>query len=272
MHILASALPGFRDIRAPLTAGYMWLIFLYLVVQPDFDQRPTDEFLASAFDLAERAGPVWVAVAVSTVAYLVGSITEGLTELVYGAWLRRAGPQSAPLERPRDRDEESYDRRILDSFDDQEQRGVMILRRRDLPESVWDEWREGLNDYVAEQRISARREPDLPAMLLVADDPTLFAEVDRLRAEGDLRLTVALPLTALIVLMASNQGWVWAIGLAGVAALGYQGIQKRRDSRTLIIDAIQMGKIKSPSLARLAEYVDDMEERLKGLSRSDPLL
>ena len=33
MQILASALPGFRDLHAPLTAGYLWLVFLWLLLK-----------------------------------------------------------------------------------------------------------------------------------------------------------------------------------------------------------------------------------------------
>jgi hypothetical protein len=39
MQILASALPGFRDLRAPLTAGYLWLILLWIWLKPDLASR-----------------------------------------------------------------------------------------------------------------------------------------------------------------------------------------------------------------------------------------
>jgi len=50
--------------------------------------------------------------------------------------------------------------------------------------------------------LESDRELSLPATLLVGEQPELFAEVDRLRAEGELRLAVVPPLLATIVLLA----------------------------------------------------------------------
>lgn len=63
MQILASALPGFRDLRAPVIAGYGWLLFGWLLVQPDLNQRPQNPLGAALYDLGHELGRIWVAVA-----------------------------------------------------------------------------------------------------------------------------------------------------------------------------------------------------------------
>ena len=76
MQILASALPGFRDLRAPVVAGYMWLVFAWLLVQPDPNQRPADSIGAALYDLGHDTGRLAIAIAAGVVAYLVGAISQ----------------------------------------------------------------------------------------------------------------------------------------------------------------------------------------------------
>lgn len=64
LQILASALPGFRDLRAPIIAGYMWLVFAWLIVQPDPNHRPDGGVGAAVYDLGHDVGRVWVFIAV----------------------------------------------------------------------------------------------------------------------------------------------------------------------------------------------------------------
>jgi hypothetical protein len=74
--ILASALPGFRDLRAPLIAGYMWLVFLWLLVKPEIATRPANGTTAAMYDLAKHAGPIWIGLGVGVAAYLIGSVSQ----------------------------------------------------------------------------------------------------------------------------------------------------------------------------------------------------
>lgn len=56
MQILASALPGFRDLRAPLLAGYLWLIFVWILIKPDIRTGPNNAVDTAMYDLAKDAG------------------------------------------------------------------------------------------------------------------------------------------------------------------------------------------------------------------------
>ena len=55
MQILASIVPGIRDLRAPLIAGYMWLLFAWLVAQPEVPLR-TSGRLGSVVELGHTIG------------------------------------------------------------------------------------------------------------------------------------------------------------------------------------------------------------------------
>ena len=82
MQLLASALPGFRDIRAPLVAGYLWLVLVWIVLKPDIAAAPTNEVMRTVYDLATIVGPIWVGLAVSVAAYLIGSISHAISPAV----------------------------------------------------------------------------------------------------------------------------------------------------------------------------------------------
>ena len=78
MNILGSIVPGFRDLRGPLIAGYMWLLFAWLLVDPEVPLKSEGQ-LGSIVDLAHEAGPIATAAAVSVAAYLVGAMSRLLS-------------------------------------------------------------------------------------------------------------------------------------------------------------------------------------------------
>lgn len=78
MHILASAVPGLREIRGPVIAGYIWFLFAWLMLAPDLQTRPDDRIVGALYDLAVLVGPIATAAAVSVAAYLVGSVSQAL--------------------------------------------------------------------------------------------------------------------------------------------------------------------------------------------------
>jgi hypothetical protein len=84
LNLLASAIPGIRDLRAPLVAGYIWLLCTWLIVSPKTplaDHRPRGP-AGTLVDLAELVGPVATAAGVSVVAYLIGAVSVALPRAV----------------------------------------------------------------------------------------------------------------------------------------------------------------------------------------------
>jgi hypothetical protein len=88
--MFANLLPGVRELRAPLAAGYLWLLFAWLILPIE---RPTAKAakqdtgtLGRLYELEPLVGPIGLAVVVSIAAYLLGSLTLGLAP-----WWRRMG-------------------------------------------------------------------------------------------------------------------------------------------------------------------------------------
>jgi hypothetical protein len=74
-NLLTSALPGWRDLRGPLIAGYMWLFFVWLIAEPNAKEHPGG-LLQSILDLRGAVSEVGFAVGLSVVAYLAGSVSQ----------------------------------------------------------------------------------------------------------------------------------------------------------------------------------------------------
>jgi len=76
--MFASLLPGIREIRAPLAAGYAWLAFAYLTAGTPADVStslgPLSEIAARVGEL----GTVAVATALSFAAYLIGGVSTDI--------------------------------------------------------------------------------------------------------------------------------------------------------------------------------------------------
>ncbi|MGN6816335.1 MAG: hypothetical protein ACTHK3_09670 [Solirubrobacterales bacterium] len=76
---MLAALPGIREIRSALAGGYLWLLFLWLLLDPtlgsaDFAGEP----YRSAHHLGQMMGPLALGAAVTFAAYLLGTfVNEG---------------------------------------------------------------------------------------------------------------------------------------------------------------------------------------------------
>lgn len=82
MSVLTNLLPGLRDLRAPLSAGFIWLFVIYLAVAP----LPADPhgLIGSVDDLRNELGPVAQTAALTFVAYVLGSFVQAIVSIVVG--------------------------------------------------------------------------------------------------------------------------------------------------------------------------------------------
>src|SRR4051794_34007247 len=100
--MLANLVPGLRELRAPLSAGFMWLTALWIAFKPLVStEAGRSGFWASINSLADLVSDAGLGVAAGFTAYLVGSvsaaITKGFRPLVVSVrerWRRR---RSTPL-------------------------------------------------------------------------------------------------------------------------------------------------------------------------------
>ena len=282
MQLLLSALPGFRDIRAPLTAGYIWLFVLYLRMQPPLDAPPTNEIAASAWELAQRAGPVWTAVGIAFLAYLLGGLTQFAWELVERfrprkvrsiSFEQRLYPILAELPSPcRDKATELYD--SIQELRELGTKPMLYSPNASDPSArirqVAIEERQQFNTLIITTLADFNRELGTPATVLVADMPLLFSEVDRLRAEADLRLTVSIPLFALVVTVAQDQDIRILLATVFVVLWAAQGYFRLQQARLLLEAAVDVGKLRSVAVERFLDSADAQLSRVRGLLEEQP--
>lgn len=266
VQLLASALPGFRDLRAPLIAGYLWLMFLWILIKPDLQQRPTNGVAAAVYDLAKDAGPIWIGLGVGVTAYLIGSVSQALSPVIG----HRALPVSAEV--------------VWARIPRPGRRRLFPLPEMDLIGPYLDEAERrvrGINPQLgvanAEAQIQGRlnratigldEELELPATLLLTEpgrepDPQLFSEADRLKSERELRLAVVPPLAALLSFLGWNQSCWWWLGLIPVAILLWQAHSRNSAFRTLMLGALGRGLARSQSIEDFREWVEKLPESLK---------
>jgi hypothetical protein len=82
MSLFSSLIPGIREVRAPLAAGYLWLTCAWLLLEPLAPSADENRIYGRMAEIADAVGPVGRALAVSVVAYLIGSLLQ--------MWIRRA--------------------------------------------------------------------------------------------------------------------------------------------------------------------------------------
>lgn len=252
MQILASALPGFRDLRAPLVAGYMWLLFAWLLLEPNLDVRPHSGPGAAFFDLTHELNRLEIALAVGVAAYLIGSVSQSVSTGMRFVW------SFTPLNAmsggfriyPQDQ--------ILEIRQKGERKLEAVSNEGEIAPIDLTRLQSELAQRADEAERELYRELDLPAVLLVGEKSELFAEVDRLRAEGELRLAVIPPLLALTALLTISGSLWWLSTLPAIAVLFVQGVRKEVDARKGIADALSYGRIPSSSAAKFDQWVEKL--------------
>jgi hypothetical protein len=97
--MLSNLLPGIREIRTPLAAGYIWLIAWWLVFAPMPSRQDAEGLLALFYNLVDATTALGLGVAVSFVAYLIGSVSTGIFEkrLLSGAAVSDRGRKTLLL-------------------------------------------------------------------------------------------------------------------------------------------------------------------------------
>jgi hypothetical protein len=88
--MFATLLPGFRDLRAPLAAGYLWLAAAWVWFAERLPSSPEEAsgLLKKAYELAEAAGRPAIGVAVSFAAYLIGAVATEIWTRILGTPVR----------------------------------------------------------------------------------------------------------------------------------------------------------------------------------------
>lgn len=220
--VLSSLLPGLRDLRNPLAAGYVWLVDLWLIFGGRIPSREeATGIVAKLYALDGVISQVGFVLALSFVAYLLGAIS---------------GSGSAIL--------------------------IKLLRRLPGSREVFNRYGESLDTEIARifARYPGRRDiippprPDVMEDLqavrarLMAEQTTLYGEYDRLQSEAEFRVAILLPLTTLIAVVAFDVHPLWFLGLLAIGLLAYQAAVLQQQADLALVAAVSSGKIRSPLL------------------------
>ncbi|MEU4421813.1 hypothetical protein AB0F81_14400 [Actinoplanes sp. NPDC024001] len=282
--MLASLLPGLRDIRTPLTVGYLWLVILWLVLADDLPRTkpPDGGLVARLFDLSRLVGSATTIAALSFIAYVLGALLTIPTDsrLLVGVVNRLPLP-SADF-RLTALEYENYLQggivRRLRSLSPDE-RSAAVGRVEQSLANAWSDFSLHRRMRIALERIEflertekgaeaeefqPRREAlirmdasvaDLRARLLVRS-PEMYGEYDRLAAEAAFRINLCLPVIALGFVFGFGIGWWWAPAAIAVAALLLvQGTIRLGLSITVMRRAIIEGMVEHPFHSRMQELM-----------------
>ncbi len=270
MQILASALPGFRDLRAPLTAGYLWLVLLWIVIRPNLATRPTNEIAGAVWDLGKAAGPIWVGLAVGIVAYLIGSVSQvlspalnwALDKVWQAAYRFVIGTEKTDGSRPKRA--RSLPRVFVNYHRDPVDKFYFLAVHRMYEYQFLDEhdqrpnYEEYASNRAKEARAGLLEETKLPATLLLGQEPQLFTEADRLKAESQFRLAIVPPLVAIVIFAACNLSLWWLLTMVPILILLWQSHLRNLDYRYLMFGAVERGMVKSESLDEIKRWTDSL--------------
>jgi hypothetical protein len=206
--MLSSLVPGLRELRAPLTSGYLWLVLAWMAFR---DRVPTRaEVDAPALDRLYELQPLitqfGTLAAVSVAAYVVGSlaidIVGSLGEMVMrklrpGLWMTDAG------------------KRLLDD---------LVVSTPALSRDSALRWIQGNREFLKTQLL------DL--------NPALHSEVDRPDAEAAFRWAACAPLTLIFAYLAATVSLGWLAGEVLPLLLGWQSLTMTRSANGALVIAI----------------------------------
>lgn len=248
--MLANVLPGLRNVRAPLSAGCIWLLTLWMILE---DRVPMPQqahgVWASLYRLGGLIGPAGVLASVAFLAYLIGAmlavrvVTVNAREAPKAAkfWGTRTDvtPRVSQL---------AYD--DLVSFLQDHER--VPAPEPEVPAAGRSEREEGrrlvvnlaVRDILGETR-------QLRTKLLIANYD-LFNEYDRAVGEAEFRKNVAYALLGLTAALSWMQSPWWAFLLIVPTRLYVAGMGSERAANDVIVQAVVAGLITPLSMTGAA--------------------
>jgi hypothetical protein len=239
--VLASLLPGLRDVRVPLTVGYLWLFNVWLWFGGYIPRKAPDVpgVIRRSFELGELLGQGAVVAALSFTAYLLGLLLQLPAFGSLPRWVVRVF--------------------WVESSDSRGTRDEYQTHLAKLNDRIFDK-SNGLSPHDFEQvdtdaaKATSATVDELRPRLLVANQE-LFGEYDRLAAEAQFRLNVCPPLLALGVTAAVTvSAWIALFAVIVSYALLTQAFRKRAQSVSVIQRAVLAGQISHPLQAILDRF------------------
>jgi hypothetical protein len=279
--MLASLLPGLRDLRTPLATGYLWLIAIWLLLH-DRLPKTVDQAtgpIRSLYQLGALAGTTASLAAVSFLAYILGSmlllnlsshldpyILEpkiGIANLpipartvaaVRGYGLR--GGLNYTSGRLMYRQLETFTRaRVREStrFKVMKELHSSVLGRPADMTSI-----EALTYQYVKQIV---REFRAVGIQLQAKNRDLWDTYDRRTSEAQFRFGISPPLALCIALIAwQSRDPRWLVLLVVPLYLSVLGTRETAEAASTLVQSIVLKRVEPPVLERLSETVAKQKE------------
>lgn len=234
--MLASLLPGFREARVALSAGYLYLLAFYVFLrEPIARAVEQDPDLNEAVRAVQEAfGDIGIGAAVTFAALLVGSLATDFTN----ALVVRAG-------RRRGLSRRGYAALLAVSED---------IGRQVAPLST-DARQRLMTDHphVADALV---RELPLVRTRLLAEDREVFNEVSRLEGEAEFRVAVGVALLFVALAGAFRFHPLWGLGVFPAGLLSVLGLYRAREAGDLLADMLLLKRVRAPLMDRIAAELE----------------
>lgn len=281
--MLASILPGIRDLRAPLVAGYTFLVSLWLFIAPQGKAPSGDGGYSLLYRLGQFAGRAGVVAAASIIAYFLGVLLQQLGQVFPALWPRY----------------------ILFREDRRAMRGATAigiqpetLARAQLGTTTSKrlvQWLarppafEVSEDYPPNERVQIRKEaterffkhwdPQREFYGVIENIPLIsgrmrelakerFDEFDKLRSEAEFREALTPAVFLLTIALCFRWSLWWASMLLFVAWLQREAYRLRIQANSVAIEAVMSGR--SGMYPHRDELASDAIYQVLGLSRPLP--
>ncbi|MGY1733902.1 hypothetical protein ACI798_20525 [Geodermatophilus sp. SYSU D01045] len=247
--MLASVLPGVRDVRVPLASGLLWLFAAWLVLEPRFpDEAPeSGTFLARIHRLVDFFGTGGAVGAILFSAYLVGIILA-FERVRFGQVPGKVTQLMASSTYDHLKSHLAQD--LQSAVKEMNQHGEWKSGKTDQPlaAALMDSpasWRDDRTKETLSTEIAYdlyREEAALANRLRMQSNQEVYQSYDAKVAEANFRQAVSLPLGVLIVVLAINVSWLWFAALVVPVLLLILSGSARKEARSELVEAV-IGKL-----------------------------
>jgi hypothetical protein len=285
--MLATLLPGLRDLRTPLAVGYLWMIGLWLVLNHYLPEsiNQTNVPLSSMFELGVFLGTPVMLAAISFVAYLLGSMLTityllpaerfiqttmfGSLVNLFGTGSTRSGASlgtslraqfhSLVMSRLREADDLTISpAQHADILQIEINTGTSAYRPSRT--SAYRPW--GVSETV--DLAKTRELADVYVEEIIADLPAVGIQLqainrdywdsyDRTTAEAEFRTAIGPPLAVTIVVIAIQTTAWWLFLLVAPVYLFLLGRRQSARAASILGQAVVLKMVEPPVLGRLRE-------------------
>jgi hypothetical protein len=250
--VFAALLPGIRELRAPLAAGYIWLVVVYLAVGAPDDIGSFSVPIEHLVDLLSSFGTLALGTAVSFVAYLIGSISQDAFGRLLLPAISRIGVIFTRMR---------LSLRLEGSLSDMEYLRDKV--RRLVDEDIHAMSDRQVTDAIARDVSFARKSLREAQAAGMSQEEKPEAERPMIEAEGALRLAIVPPTAALMVVLSFDDSAYWLLGLLFVTVLFFQAAARKGEAQRLSLQHrhVETTRDIDQQLSRVADRLREKDIR-----------